>query len=169
MSSRRQLFDGVQFDAVWIQAEAEKGSGDWRTDAEHGTRLTIALASSDSPDRCLFTDTRGMRAVNRCFQHMMTLLGLEWTQRLILTPPPKGIIVGLIQCPWCGILLFIETVQKILSTSTQPRYSDGHLTVTWLNGLPELACNLEVLVWCEICQHHHQQQQPLWHKNRKSL
>lgn len=119
-------------------------------DAAQGTRLTIALASSNSPDRCLFTDTRGMRAVNRCSQHMMTLLGLEWTLLLILTPPPKGIIVGLIHCPWCGILLFIETMQKILSTSTQPRYSPGPLAVTWLNVLPKSASAYEALTLLEI-------------------
>lgn len=63
-------------------ARAEDGCSGYRTN-NSSARLCVSVA-----------DTIGMRTVNRCFQHRMTSLGLEWMQGLILTPRPKGIIVA---------------------------------------------------------------------------
>lgn len=50
-----------------------------------------------------------------CQQMLLThddALGIRMDAASILTSGPKGIIVGLIPCPWDGILLFIETMQN---------------------------------------------------------
>lgn len=39
-------------------------------------------------------------------------LGVRMDAASNFNPAAKGIIVGLIRCPWFGILLFIESMQK---------------------------------------------------------
>lgn len=65
---------------------------------------------SDSWDCCHSTDTPGMRTVNRCFEQMMTSLGLEWMAKF--NSWTKRHYSGLIRCPWCGILLLKESARK---------------------------------------------------------
>lgn len=65
-----------------------------------------------------------------CQQMLLThddALGIRMDPASILTSGPKGIIVGLIPCPWDGILLFIETMQNycllahLLNIASAPR------------------------------------------------
>lgn len=109
-----------------------------------GYPLTIARPRSSSPDCCLSTDTRGMRAVNRCFQHTVTLSGLERTLHLILTPGPKGIIVGLIRCPCFGILLFIESMRNY--SLPAHRLNIAPVSILGLGALQSWVMNLNCTV-----------------------